>query len=196
MVQEKPKGSSFKGRNYSQGLTANQHNQKQQDMIFPKIVKRDGNKSSTEVYSGVDTPNTPITIVEQPRKQLFHDYDFKSDMSKAMANIGASVQQDARKRESGSHNLEYIRMKNIDMASQDKELHLSKSYIPYLPKRMNQNDPQKITEYFSRLKQMEVPLPTSPQPHIDKMSSTGIIKIVKPRESQIKVSKVSKVSEE
>ena len=86
-------------------------------MIFPKIVKRDGNKSSTEVYSGVDTPNTPITIVESPRKQLFHDYDFKSDMSKAMANIGASVQQDARKRESGSHNLEYIRMKNIDMAS-------------------------------------------------------------------------------
>ena len=81
-------------------------------------------------------------------------------------------------------------MKNIDMASQENTP-LSKSYIPYLPRRMNQNDPQKITEYFSRLKQMEVPLPTSPQPHIDKISSTGIIKIVKPRESQIKVSKVS-----
>ena len=53
---------------------------------------------------------------------------------------------------------------------------------------MNQHDSQKITEYFSKLKQMEVPLPTSPQPHLDKMSNTGLIKIVKPRESQIKVS--------
>ena len=68
-------------------------------MIFPKIVKRDGNKSSTEItHSGVETPER---LVESPRKQLFHDYDFKSDMSKAMANISVHVQQDARKRESG-----------------------------------------------------------------------------------------------
>ena len=53
-------------------------------MIFPKIVKREGNKSSTEVYSGVETPVSPV---ESPRKQLFHDYDFKSDMSKAMVNV-------------------------------------------------------------------------------------------------------------
>ena len=43
-------------------------------MTFPKIAKRDGHKSSTEVTnSGVDTPVT----MESPRKQLFHDYDFK-----------------------------------------------------------------------------------------------------------------------
>ena len=41
---------------------------------------------------------------------------------------------------------------------------------------------------------MEVPLPTSPQPHIDKMSNTGLVKIVKPRESQIKVSEEQRVS--
>ena len=104
-----------------------------------------------------------------------------------MAQIGVNIQQDAAKRASGGNHLEFIRMKNIDMTSQDKEP-LSKSYIPYLPRRMNQHDSAKITEYFSRLKQLDVPLPTSPQPHLDKMSNTGLIKIVKPRESQIKVS--------
>ena len=83
-------------------------------MIFPKIVKREGNKSSTEVYSGVETPVSPV---ESPRKQLFHDYDFKSDMSKAMANIGVNVQQESSKRASAGNQLEFIRMKNIDMAS-------------------------------------------------------------------------------
>ena len=101
-------------------------------MIFPKIVKREGNKSSTEVYSGVETPVSPV---ESPRKQLFHDYDFKSDMSKAMVN----VHQESSKRASAGNQLEFIRMKNIDMASYDKEP-LSKSYIPYLPRRMNQHD--------------------------------------------------------
>jgi hypothetical protein len=46
------------------------------------------------------------------------------------------------------------------MSSNDN-LPLSKNYIAYLPRRLQQEGNSKISQYMSKLKKLDVPLPTS-----------------------------------
>ena len=78
-----------------------------------------------------------------------------------MVNFGVKVQQGVGEK---AGNLEFIRQRNIDLYSTDKKP-LSKSYIPYLPRRKEQDTQLKVTLYNGKLQKSDVLLAASQSYH-------------------------------
>ena len=92
-------------------------------------------------------------------RKLHLERDLKSELTKVMSSIGKTTQGVSafgkKEVEKFNANVEFKRLHNIELQSQDKVPLSKNNYMPYLPRRIQIENQQKIKEYLSKLNQVQ-----------------------------------------